>query len=392
MLPCGDIEIVNDLIARPGINLHLGRRGDVFSVGETPLDLALQNSNTECVHALVVCGAPLQFYKQEQLDAFLKKHPAVAQQQAGSEKKKAEKAAIEWIPEALNDHMRVGTLERMDREEIKQGLCMGTLPCAFSSDSAWSALQQLAAEHEDKRQNQANPVQQLEMEHNDLKNLCQRLRSDLTSAEQKMKQVGTRLEQERKNSPPPMADLSELLKFASRVIPIEQELVGQLEAELRKKKPHLAALDDNTSAQPKLSLMLNCMNINAAGIAATSSLDLTNFLRKSKRANVFAESLSPHINRNTILDLLYCGELVREGEFPFVDHEDECPVCGNATAKDLINFVKERGIGLNHQVLRDRDINGRRVLYCSQKDFPDQSRKEVEEAVDALQAIHEEHL
>ena len=143
-----------------------------------------------------------------------------------------------------------------------------------------------------------------------------------------------------------MADLSELLKFASRVIPIEQELVGQLEAELRKKKPHLAALDDNTSAQPKLSLMLNCMNINAAGIAATSSLDLTNFLRKSKRANVFAESLSPHINRNTILDLLYCGELVREGEFPFVGHEDECPVCGNGTPEALINFIKERGIGL----------------------------------------------
>ena len=53
---------------------------------------------------------------------------------------------------------------------------------------------------------------------------------------------------------------------------------------------------------------------------------------------------------------------------------------------------KERGIGLNHQVLREKDINGRRVLYCSQKDFPNQSREEVGEAVDALQAIHEEHL
>ncbi len=315
------------------------------------------------------------------------------QQQAGSEKKKTANEAIKWIPESVNEHMRVGTLVQMNREEIKQGLCMGTLPCAFSPESAWSALQQRAAEHEEKRRNQANPVQQLEMEDERLKNLCQKLRSDLTEAEQQRVQVGIRLEQERKNSPPPMPDLSELLEFASRVIPVEQELVGQLEAELGKKKPHLAALDDKTSPQPKLSLMLNCMGIHASGIAATSSLDLTNFLRKSRRSAVFAESLARvRVDRSTILDLLYCGELVREGEFPFVGHEDECPVCGNVTPEALINFIKERGIGLNHQVLRKKDINGRRVLYCTPKDFPNQSREEVEAAVDALQAIHEEYL
>merc|ERR1712232_1128216 len=253
--------------------------------------------------------------------------------------------------------MRAGTLVCMNREEIKQGLCMGTLPCAFSPESAWSGLQQRAAEHEEKRQKQANPVQQLEREDERLKNLCQKLRNDLTEAEQQRVQVGIRLEQERKNSPPAMPDLSELLEFASRVIPIEQELVGQLEAELSKKKPQLAALDDNTSSQPKLSLKLNCLGIHAAGIAATRSLDLNNFLRKSKRVNVFAESLAPQVNRNTILDLLYCGELVREGEYPFVGHEDECPVCQNRTANDLINFVKERGIDLNHQMLREKDIN-----------------------------------
>ena len=41
----------------------------------------------------------------------------------------------------------------------------------------------------------------------------------------------------------------------------------------------------------------------------------------------------------------------------------------------------------------ERAHEGRyRVLYCPHKDFPNQSGKEVEEAVDALQAIHEEYL
>jgi len=320
----------------------------------TPLDLALRAKQAQCVHALVATqdptasiwtpvGAHLGCYKKAELDEFLAQHPQVMPQKNAEDK-------IMWVPEKVRLCMREGTLLHLKEEEIRQGLCMGTLPCAWSSVGAWPAIQRRAAEHEANRQKQ--PLADDQQEH----------------------------------------DLSALLQFAERVIPIERELVEKLEAELSKNKPHLAALDDNASSQPKLSLMLNCMGVDAPGIAATSTMDLTEFLNKSKRANVFVALMAPEVDRNTVLDLLYCGELAREAKFPFVGHEDECPVCSATTADALVNFVMERGIQLNHQSLREKGIHGTRVLYCTEEDFPNQPPKEVYEAVEALQAIHEEHM
>merc|ERR1712130_1077403 len=169
---------------------------------------------------------------------------------------------------------------------------------------------------------------------------------------------------------------------------IERELVGQLETELSKRKPKLAALNDNTSSQPKLSLMLNCMGIDATGIAATASLDLAQFARKTARPN-FASSLRAVVKQSTRLDLLYCGEMARECEFPYVGHEDECAVCGNRTVDQLIQYLRERKINLPEQMLRQSQIDGRRILFCTEEDLPGHPADQVHAAIQVLQAVHE---
>merc|ERR1712110_110542 len=122
----------------------------------------------------------------------------------------------------------------------------------------------MGEEHETTRHSQQQQLEQLKQERNNLDKRRKQLERELAEIKQQTTQLDGRIQQEQQNAPPPMADLSSLLAFAARVIPIEQELVGQLEAELSKKKPHLAALEDNTSPQqPKLSLMLNCMGIDA---------------------------------------------------------------------------------------------------------------------------------
>lgn len=79
-------------------------------------------------------------------------------------------------------------------------------------------------------------------------------------------------------------------------------------------------------------------------------------------------------------------------ECSVVNHYDDCVVCSSHDPVQLINLIRERGITLDQEVLRREEINGRRVLYCSSKDFPKQSEEEVMNAIDALLAIHEETL
>jgi len=232
-------------------------------------------------------------------------------------------------------------------------------------------------------------VQQLEMEDNYLKNLCQKLRSDLTEAEQKRVEVGIRLEQERKNSPPPMPDLSDLLEFASRVIPIEQELVGQLEAELRKKNCQLAALSDMESTQPKLSLLLNCMGMEQAAIAATAHLDSKIFKIQTKLSGLLLPSCRSKISAMAFKDLLYCGEMLREAPFPFSTHVEACTVCQQQSPAQLIEFIEGLdGVDLPSDILEQDRINGKCILFCNSDDFPNLPQKEVMEAINRLRDIH----
>merc|ERR1712063_238406 len=66
----GDTEIVKYLINLPDIDLRLG----IYNA-DSPLDLALQMNRIECVHALVMCEAPLHNNEQKELDDFLAEFP-----------------------------------------------------------------------------------------------------------------------------------------------------------------------------------------------------------------------------------------------------------------------------------------------------------------------------
>ena len=125
--------------------------------------------------------------------------------------------------------------------------------------------------------------------------------------------------------------------------PIEQRLVAQLEEEMNKRKTKLSALSDHTNTAPKLSLLLNCMGVQEAAIAATRDLNETAFKRLTKRTSDFIERYrSDRVSAEDIKDLLYCGEMMRECDFPFADHYYECVVCLHHTPQELINWIKER--------------------------------------------------
>merc|ERR1712137_780922 len=162
---------------------------------------------------------------------------------------------------------------------------------------------------------------------------------------------------------------------------------------MAKKKTQLAALSDKSS-QPKLSLLLNCMNLTEAAIEATRTLDSKTFKRLTKRSHDFAERYSSSsVSMEDIKDLLYCGEMMREGNFPFGDHDLECVVCANHTTQQMINFIRERDdIDLPLDVLERKNINGRRALFCAASDFPGHNKQQVMKAVDRLREIHDKAM
>merc|ERR1712130_517184 len=163
--------------------------------------------------------------------------------------------------------------------------------------------------------------------------------------------------------------------------------------EMTKKRPQLAALSDYASSQPKLSLLLNCMGVEEAAISATRDLDYVSFKRLTKRHECFVDQYATILSVMAIKDLLYCGEMLRDSEFPFSDHDLACAVCANHTATQMINFVKERGdIDLPLDVIAKKNINGKRALFCTPNDFPSLSKQHVRDVVDRLNLIHEEAM
>merc|ERR1712173_82683 len=145
---------------------------------------------------------------------------------------------------------------------------------------------------------------------------------------------------------------------------------------------------DDESTQPKLSLLLNCMGVETAGIEATRDMDLKQFTNKARWRNISTQAYGEWISPNTLRDLYYCGQLVGECKYRLVCHDDKCPVCACRTPQQLINFLKERGIRLNSDVIIAEELNGRRVLYCSSDEFPDEPPEEVQQAIFYLQCLH----
>merc|ERR1712107_691471 len=102
---------------------------------------------------------------------------------------------------------------------------------------------------------------------------------------------------------------------------------------------------------------------------------------------------SEAVSEEDIKDMLYCGEMMRECDFPFGDHDVQCVVCTNHTPQQLINLIKERkDIDLPIDPVARQNINGRRVPYCVASDFPGQNKRQVMKALDRLRELHEEAM
>ena len=313
------------------------------------------------------------------------------------------KNLIESIPVGVPHHVRQqlnqGILSHMSEEDIAQQFVEGKLSCRWSDSLVWESIRISLTEYETSRAQQMEPVsgwrqeqQDLEVRRDDLQQQVERLQKELSEITEKHKDIGKRIE-ERVTEVESMADLSELLSFAKRVSFVEQRLVSQLEEEMNKQNPVLAAQSDETSPQPKLSLLLNCMGVQEAAIVATRDLDSALFKRRAKRHELFAEEYNQRVPASGIKDLLYVAEMLGEAQFPFSDHDEECVVCANHTAAQMINFVNERkDINLPVDELKRQDINGKRALFCTSKDFPSMDPEQVRTVLHLLNDIHEEAL
>merc|ERR1719282_1848284 len=360
---------------------------------------------------LLAHHAQLKYCKQDKLNEFLQQHPnpqvAIRQEEENKRKKKKEeeeKERQEQVPVTLSpatwQRLHENTLGDMNDEAITQDLVAGKLACGFSSQLVWADIVKRVQEHETARVQENQPTVSWRREQATLDARRQQVQVQLAQLQQNLQELNQQydtLEQriQEHAAAPRKRDLSSLLAFAERVQPIEQRLVAQLEEEMNKKKPQLSALSDHTGGTaPKLSLLLNCMGVQEAAIAATRDLNNTAFKRLTKRIPDFTDRYrSDSVSAEDIKDLLYCGEMMRECDFPFGDHDVECVVCINHTAQQLANFIKERhDIDLPAEVLAHQNINGRRVLYAVASDFPEQSKRQVMEALDRLRDLHEEAL
>merc|ERR1712137_1063401 len=403
----GHDKIVEYLLSLP--NIKVNKRSFEFDdddeFEETPLDCALEMGHVNIVHMLLARNATLHYYKQDKLKKFLRAHPHPQKHNRGEqqEKTKEEKESQAHMPVTLSATMQQklqqGTLGHMSEEEIIRELVVGKLTCGFSDQLAWPNIAKRVEEHENARAQQMNLVPAWQQEQatiharrQDVQNELGRLQQELVQLNQQQQQLEQRMQGHAKV--PAMKDLSSLLAFARRVEPIERRLVAHLEVEIAKKKAQLASLSDERSPQPKLSLLLNCMNLTEAAIEATRTLDSKTFMRLTKRTQDFTERYSSSsVSMEDIKDLLYCGEMMRDGDFPFGNHDLECVVCANHTTQQMINFIRERyDIDLPLDVLERKNINGRRVLFCAVSDFPSHNKQQVMEAVDRLRELHEEAM
>lgn len=251
------------------------------------------------MHALVARGAPVKYYRQKELDDFLRKNPAPQIDQP------EEYTRAEWIPVEVYERMQRGTLQGMSASDIKQGLLEGTLPCGWLPGGKWASIQLRAQEHESARlrvQQQLEPFKQTLLSLEQRRHELERELQEINTQTEVLNASIQALQKDLLSTP----DLSSLVDFAALVSPIELNLIGNLEAELaKKKKAFLASLTTDDVAQPKLSLWLNCMGVDAKGIAATRTLDLAEFSRKTKRKEYFTEAHGSGMSRNTMQDLLY---------------------------------------------------------------------------------------
>jgi len=356
---------------------------------------------------LLAHNAQLKYCQQDQLNEFLRQHPdpqvAIRQEEEKKRKKQEEKERQEQVPVTLSQatwqRLQENTLGDMNDEAITQDLVAGKLACGFSDQLVWADIVKRVQEHETARAQENQPTVTWRREQATLDARRQQVQAQLAQLQQNLQVLNQQydaLEQRIQHhaAAPRKRDLSSLLAFAERVQPIEQRLVTQLEEEMNKKKPQLSALSDQTNTAPKLSLLLNCMGVQEAAIAATGDLNDTAFKRLTKRNYDFTERYrSDSVSTEDIKDLLYCGEMMRECDFPFADHYHECVVCLNHTPQELINWIKERDdIDLPVDVLAHQNLNGRRVLYAMASEFPEQNKRQVTEALDRLRDLHEEAM
>merc|ERR1712137_325393 len=381
----GHDEIVEYLLSLPSIDVNKEVLREIYPRilrPRSPLDLALLNKHVNIVCMLLARNAKLHSCEQDELNEFLRAHPILPV----------------TLSATMHQKLQQGTLGHMSEEEIARELVVGKLTCGFSDQLAWPNIVKRVEEHENARAQQMNLVPAWQQEQatiharrQDVQSELDRLQQELVQLNQQHQQLEQRMQDHAKV--PPMKDLSSLLAFARRVQPIEQRLVTHLEEEMAKKKVQLAALSDENSPQPKLSLLLNCMNLTEAAIEATRTLDSNTFTRLTKRHNFTERYSSSSVSMEDIEDLLYCGEMMRDGEFPFGDHDLECVVCANHTTQQMSNFIRERDdIDLPLDVLERKNINGKRVLFCAASDLPGQNKRKVMEAVDRLRELHEEAM
>jgi len=386
----GHESIVEYLLSMPHINLSSGYVSYGVVEDYTPLDLALSSNCNNIVHMLVAVQAPLKRLSQQELDEFLGQHPPPQTKpvQPPPQTKPAQPTEDQtwpWMPRVVITEMQQGTLNRISNEEIKRLIHDGLLPCGWTHDPKWKQITTLIEEQETFTASYDSEKTKLEQEET-------RLTAELNRIQTQLTQVQKKKEQLQEYSPKASSmDWGELKAFAQRVEPIENALMSTLEAELEKKKPQLSALTDVHSTQPKLSLLLNCMGTQHEGIQATRELDRNTFLRQVKNTQQFVKRYtSPKLSHNELKDMLYCGELLRDCETSIAEHEEQCPVCMNSTAEQLLHYLKEIHITLDPDTIKKNNINGRRVLFSLGEEFPDPNA--ALQALDRLREIHEDAM
>lgn len=251
-----------------------------------------------------------------------------------------------------------------DTGSLTQMMQLGDVPCSWSAEPVWEKAQLEVQNFVDSRMRHQDKIAGLQQRQEDHKLKLHRLQDQIQALRKEETQLMAVIEAGKKEIQEETQQMEEdsewngenMLAFVQAAARAEAKLVETLEKQLAVAKTLPSSANKD---QPTLSTLLNCFRIATDTIVLVNlmQMDSDEFLVCTRNDFFRAGCREPHL-----FDVLYCQEMLGNAPFPFSEHDDFCTVCACRTPMELVCFLKERGIVLDYDFLKDNNINGPRLL------------------------------
>jgi len=371
----GALNIVEFLTKQENIDIDCGRYyyvslEEVLEL-ETPLDLALSSGHEKIASCLIKKQATCKT-QHHLLQEFLAK-------------RREESVPLYNLVSLLSINSNEATeiqdcMEQTNKESTRTAMLLGKLTLGSSPNLKWSSylniLTEMPSTMKKKQaliQEQKNRIDTANARHEALALQIEEMKREQQTLKQEVSDLEESIEESTK-----ILDIWEafreeklptVMQSVQSAAEVEQKLANDLMAQIKKDPSALAALSDDQSENPKLSLVFNMAGLTEDVITKLSSVSGEEFLLlTSLRGSDY--DLGFHEQK----DLEYCRTMLDCGQFPYESHKDQCVVCCCETEEELWNLLDEHSDDidvsvLNLEMLKSHSITGPRALVLTRADM-----------------------